>query len=154
MYSQLLDDLAKTDSIFEEIKESFITLKRIFENKDIKCNEDLYQNLFIRDPTSNIDFKCAFYWTDEDKLFVVYAFRTIGTNYKEKFVYSYIHLDECDICDNFPQTQDQLDIIYYDLKACDDIDEIMLFDDINKMNHDLVEEFCKFKLNYDFYSEN
>lgn len=117
------------NKVLKEIQE-FCIVPQDLENID--GSKTFYKNLF-KPPV-----KLVFYWTEEDyqgSLFVVYQ-------YKDKFIYKDGGFGSCDYCDRYPDTQDEINILFESLNVSDSIQEI----EIPFYGHpDFLSDFEKFK---------
>lgn len=117
----------------EEVYQYYITIKDI---EKIYGSRSFYKKLF-KEPV-----KMVFYWCEEDwqgSLFVIYQ-------YKSKYIYVHGGFGSCEICDAFPQTEEELLRQFERLQVCEDITEINIHRRYVDCTHpDLVKDFEKFK---------
>jgi hypothetical protein len=118
-----------SDSFMCDLKIYYITVEDI---KNIYGSRSFYKKLF------KAPVKMIFYWCEEDwqgSLFVIYSF-------KNKYIYIKGYFGSCEVCDNFPDTEESLEKTFNNLQITDNIDNITLSD---YSHPDLLKNFDKFK---------
>lgn len=115
-----------------EIKKFFITVKGV---EKIYGSRNFHKKMF------KAPVKLLFYWCEEDwqgSLFVVYT-------YKHKYIYSSGGFGSCEVCDGFPQTEEELMRKFRNLYVTDSIQDI----ELHQYAHpELIKHFDKFKTKY------
>lgn len=113
-----------------EIKRYYLTVKDV---EQIYSSRDFHKRLF-KEPV-----KLVFYWCEDDwqgSLFVVYT-------YKNKYIYIDSGFGSCDLCDEFPLSEDSLMRKFKSLNISDSIQNISL---PTYSHPELLKHFDKFKL--------
>jgi hypothetical protein len=115
-----------------EIKKFYLTVKDVGK---IYGSRNFHKKMF-KEPV-----KLLFYWCEEDwqgSLFVVYT-------YKQRYIYSSGAFGSCEVCDGFPQTEEELMRKFRHLKVSDSIQDI----ELHQYSHpELIKHFDKFKTKY------
>jgi hypothetical protein len=134
-------------NLSEEIKSYFITLKQLRERfyKNYRNSVEFYDKLF------NPPVELVFYWNTEDysgHTFSVYKYLGNLGSGPSKFIYIEGEFGSCEMCDNLPYSQEDLDRVYENIRICDTVQEIDLAYnklDVKYLNPDLVNKFLFFK---------
>ena len=126
--------LASNPVFMADLKQHFIKEDDI---KYIYGSISFYKKLF-KEPVKRI-----FYWEEdvwEGRLFVVYKYNT-------KYIYCSGHFGSCELCDNYPETDNELNTIFNEnIYICDTIDEVCIHDVNKDYTHPkLIRDFEKFK---------
>ena len=134
-------------SLSEEIKSHFITFDQLRKRfwKAYHNSVEFYDKLF------NPPVELLFYWNTEDysgETFSVYRYLDNLGSGPSKFIYIQGGFGSCEMCDDLPYTQEDLDRIYENVRICDTVQEIDLaYNKLNPkyLNPDLVNQFLFFK---------
>ena len=122
--------LFSLDPFLLDLKRHYLTVKDV---EKIYGSRSFHKKMF-KEPV-----KMAFYWCEEDwqgSLFVVYT-------YKNKYIYIHGGFGSCEVCDGFPQSEENLIKTFQSLNVTDSIEDILL---PIYTHPDLLKHFDKFKL--------
>lgn len=120
------------DPFISELKNYYI---KVEDTKNIYGSRSFYKKLF------KTPIKMLFYWCEEDwqgSLFVIYS-------YKNKYIYISGYFGSCELCDSFPDTENDLERTFNNLQITEDFSSIKL----SEYSHpELIKNFDKFKNKY------
>lgn len=122
-----------TDPFLLEIKKFFMNVKSI---EKIYGSRSYFKSLF-REPVKRI-----FYWCEEDwqgSLFVIFS-------YKNRYIYTRGYFGSCEVCDGFPQSEEEIERSFRSIQVCDNLEEVNIHGYNPEYTHpDLAKDFEKFK---------